>query len=249
MATTIKISEAARAVLARSTITATTVALPDEVLERKLYVEVDKALKAAGGKWSKKRRVHEFTSDPREALGLTLETGTAVNHRQLKQAFYTPSDLAARVVEAAAIGPGMTVLEPSCGEGSLIAAVLAAEPDVMVQGYDTDPQALDRIPSDPRVTLECRDFMAVDRGRFDRVVMNPPFSKGQDVEHVTHALRFLKPGGVLVAIMLPTWQTSKRVKAVDFRGRLGDHEVEPIEAGAFKSSGTTIATVMLKVRG
>lgn len=171
MATAIKISEAARTVLARSTITASTVALPPEQLERRIYQEVDKALKAAGGKWSKSKRVHEFTRDPREALGLTLATGTAVNHQQLKQAFYTPSDLAARVVEAAAIGPHMVVLEPSCGEGSLIAAVLASDPRVLVQGYDTDADALDRIPADPRVKLDCRDFLAVPPWLYDRVVM------------------------------------------------------------------------------
>src|SRR3546814_13318431 len=31
--------------------------------------------------------------------------------------------------------------------------------------------------------------------------MNPPFDRGRDCDHVRHALAFLKPGGVLVAIM------------------------------------------------
>ena len=38
-------------------------------------------------------------------------------------------------------------------------------------------------------------------GRFDRVVMNPPFCRGRDLDHVRHALRFVAPGGRLVAIM------------------------------------------------
>lgn len=30
--------------------------------------------------------------------------------------------------------------------------------------------------------------------------MNPPFADSQDIEHITHAFKFLKTGGVLVAI-------------------------------------------------
>lgn len=36
---------------------------------------------------------------------------------------------------------------------------------------------------------------------YDRIVMNPPFSKGRDIQHVQHAYSLLKPGGRLVAIM------------------------------------------------
>jgi 16S rRNA G1207 methylase RsmC len=34
---------------------------------------------------------------------------------------------------------------------------------------------------------------------YDRVVMNPPFDLERDVDHVTHALKFLEPEGQLVA--------------------------------------------------
>lgn len=253
MATTIKISDNARAVLARATITATTVALPPETLDRALYVEVDKALKAAGGKWSKKNRVHEFTRDPREALGLTVAEGTAVNHQQVKQAFYTPEPLAQRVAQWADIKPGMTVLEPSCGEGALIKAVLAIA-SVEITGYDTDPFALDRARTRctgyESLSLEIRDFLKVEaKPIFDRVVMNPPFTRGQDIEHVTHALGFVKPGGILVSITSPSWMGAASKKAQAFRERLYllGHETEIIEKGAFKASGTGIATMMLKV--
>lgn len=36
---------------------------------------------------------------------------------------------------------------------------------------------------------------------YDRIIMNPPFSKGRDIEHVRHAYDLLRPGGRLVAIM------------------------------------------------
>ncbi len=42
------------------------------------------------------------------------------------------------------------------------------------------------------------DFLAVTPdtlGTFDRILMNPPFERGADAEHVRHAFRFLTPGG------------------------------------------------------
>ena len=38
-------------------------------------------------------------------------------------------------------------------------------------------------------------------GRFDRIVMNPPFADGADIQHITHALRLLRPGGRIVALV------------------------------------------------
>ena len=47
------------------------------------------------------------------------------------------------------------------------------------------------------------DFMEMKPNgiRFERVVMNHPFTKNQDSAHVEHALRFLKPGERIAAIM------------------------------------------------
>lgn len=36
---------------------------------------------------------------------------------------------------------------------------------------------------------------------YDRIIMNPPFSDGRDIQHVMHAYDLLKPGGRLVAIV------------------------------------------------
>ncbi len=36
---------------------------------------------------------------------------------------------------------------------------------------------------------------------YDRIIMNPPFSDGRDIQHVQHAYNLLRPGGRIVAIM------------------------------------------------
>lgn len=126
-----KISEDVQDVLRRCTISERgglgwTLTLPATQLQRSLYVDVNKVLAGIGGTWSKKHKLHLFDHDPRESLGLTVATGKAVNEQQAFQSFYTPEALAKRVVELADIKPGMTVLEPSAGEGALADQVLQA---------------------------------------------------------------------------------------------------------------------------
>ncbi len=254
MAPTFKITEQVRDVLVRSSIDATSVKLPPEHLDRALYVAVDKVLKAAGGKWDRKAGAHLFDRDPREALGLAIETGEATNLKQQFQAFYTPAPLAARMAELADVKPGMLVLEPSAGMGALAEAVNAACPEAKVIVCEFDPVAAAELRRrwDPiaGVSLEPTDFLTVEPvAIYDRVVLNPPFTKGQDIAHVTHALKFLKPGGRLVALTAPGWQTAQSDKAFVFRGVIEDlgADIEEVPAGTFSGSGTEIRTVLLVI--
>lgn len=255
---TFTVPDEVRDVLARSTITATTVKLPDGQLERKLYEATNKVLTAAGGKWNKKALAHIFPSDPREALGIAVEQGNAVNKKNALQAFYTPPPLADRVVAAAGlrtqpIGPG--ILEPSIGGGAIaLAAVRALGEQVRITGYDIDDAA--RIKAGLALAGRCwsavqtTDFLTVEPSPvFDAVLMNPPFQGGQDMAHVTHAWGFVKPGGVLVSIMWPAWQTAKTKAAIAFRqlvASAAESDVEDIEAGTFDD--TNVRTVMLVLR-
>jgi hypothetical protein len=145
-----------------------------------------------------------------------LPTQTVRSEEQVEwQQFSTPVDLAAIAVLLANVQANDLILEPSAGNGLLVAQCPAAAglalnelaparrtrlcevfPDAVVTGYDgaTINSALAHAPR-PSVIL-----------------MNPPFSRslgrGQDahaaVRHLQAALRRLGPGGRLVAIM-PDW--------------------------------------------
>lgn len=52
---------------------------------------------------------------------------------------------------------------------------------------------------------------------YDRILMNPPFSDGRDIEHVRHAYGLLKPGGRLVAIMGESAFFNQNKRATEFR--------------------------------
>lgn len=114
--------------------------------------------------------------------------------------FPTPEALANRMVEALDVKPGMRVLEPSAGKGNLADAVLKSEPDAKI---DTVEQS-----STLREILDAKGYSLVGHDfndfapaeKYDRIIMNPPFSNGIDADHVRRAFDMLKPGGRLVAI-------------------------------------------------
>lgn len=131
--------------------------------------------------------------------------------------FPTPEATADEMVAAADIQAGMRVLEPSAGMGHIADRIRAAgvDPDVV------------EIESDKRELLEAkgyevvgRDFLDVSEGGYDRIVMNPPFSDGRDIQHVRHAFDLLKPGGRLVAIMGESAFTNQNKRATEFRAWL-----------------------------
>ena len=241
----LKIKPHIRDILASSRIDGCNLYLPG-TLDRETYVEVNKAITLLGGKWvGGKTKAHVFPSDPRSKFGAALESDVIVDVKKKLQAFFTPPELARRVVQRASV-ERKTVLEPSAGHGALAEACVEAG-SFSVNCMEIDQENWSVLKS-KRFPAVCGDFLKVDPDKsffpdYDRVVMNPPFSRNQDIKHVNHALKFLKPGGRLVAIMSPN------VSRDGFRQLVDEHQAtyETIEAGAFKESGTNIETILVTI--
>jgi type I restriction-modification system DNA methylase subunit len=96
------------------------------------------------------------------------------------------------------------------------------------------------------------DFLSCngELGKFDRVIANPPFRNGQDVEHVRHMFDLVKPGGTIVTVTSPASQYRADRKHDEFRTWLEglDHEVAELPHGTFKTSGTNIRALLLTIR-
>ena len=220
-------------------------------LDRKLYEKINKVLVALGGKWNKKRGGHVFAGDAAAILKSSMRDGEYHDTKKETAFFETPPDLADEVAGWAAIDPGTMVLEPSAGKGALVRAAEACGGHV--SAVEINPEYCQDLHAAGASVAKICDFLQVwPTHDFDRVVMNPPFSianKQTDVAHVMHALDFLKPGGVLVAIMSPSWTFRETKDNKAFRQLVDEYgEWHDIEAGAFKASGTNIKTVMVKLR-
>lgn len=245
-----------RAVLERATVDGNAVTLPPDRLAPKFYRRVAEALEAAGARWDRRAQRHVFVrDDAREAFVRMLAEGTFTTASDLAF-FATPAHLARELVLAAGVRRGQRVLEPSAGEGAIVAELLAVGAEVVAVEYDARRAATLRARF-PGVTVHEGDFLAMTPerlGRFDAVAMNPPFAlAGQphaDVEHVTHALAFA-PGGMIAAIMAPGWRFRQSATCEAFRGCVEALRGEVIEnaAGAFEDTSIATVTVVLRARG
>jgi len=173
--------------------------------------------------------------------------------------FPTPEPLAEKVVEMACIEPGNTVLEPSAGTGNLIDAILKHHQGVRISYCELNCFLLDILRGKYEgvngVSFLGRDYFDLDanrvENRFDRIIMNPPFECGQDIDHVFRAWYFLlAPRGILAAIVSAGVFSQTNKKAKSFREFLQNAKalVHDVPAGSFKSSGTGIETKIVLVR-
>jgi predicted RNA methylase len=229
-------------VLSRAECLGSALRLPPGQLDRKLYERVNKALTNAGGKWNKSAKAHLFTVDAAPKLAAMLGTGVAVDERKLFQTFFTPDAIARQAAEWANV-LGFLVLEPSAGRGAIADACMEAGASD-VHCYEINPEFVDDLLAKEYPTT-AGDFLQFNSSsrKYDRIVMNPPFTRNQDIAHVRHALTFLNPGGVLVSIMLNN-QTRKGF--VDLNVEY-EPEIDEIPRGAFKGSGTEVATIMIRI--
>jgi hypothetical protein len=237
-------------VLTRSTVTGNQLVLPPGQLDRKLYVAVNQVLELLGGKWNKKLKAHVFPSNPRTAIADAMGNGSVLDEQQTYQMFFTPAPLAAQMAAWADIRPGDRVLEPSAGAGAIVKAIHKDEPDVFIHAIEVNAK-LHRELIDLAVAeglagnvITLADFTTVKPdgpdgiGYFDVVLMNPPFNNGQAIAHIEHALTFLSPAGVLVAICPNGPKERDR-----FMGR--STEWTELPAGTFAESGTNVSTALI----
>lgn len=178
-----------------------------------------------------------------EAMKDSLRAGVQVV--SAPQLFPTPPDLAARMIELAEIQPQHRTLEPSAGTGNLLEAFADAPDNCATPsvGVEVNFKLAEMLRARyPGFDIRCADFLECngDLGKFDRVVMNPPFENASDIKHIKHALTFLKPGGRLVAICANGPRQQEQLQP------LAD-TWEELPAGTF--DGTGVRAVLLTIRG
>lgn len=182
--------------------------------------------------------------EPSKAQVLKEALKSGVQVVSANQLFPTPPDLVARMVELADIRLGHDVLEPSAGTGRILEAL----PDSIWESGEVHAveisEPLAQCLADRWKTLltSCADFLEWDSHgiKFDRILMNPPFERGDDIRHILRARELLNPGGVLVAICAGG---PRQKEALEPLASLW----EPLPAGTFQESGTGVNTVLLTI--
>ena len=167
----------------------------------------------------------------------------AANNRGWLDFFPTPVAVTEEMLAAADIRPGMAVLEPSAGMGHIADRIREKGVEPVVA--ELEPQKRELLEAKGYEVVG-KDFMKdVSEGKsYDRIVMNPPFSKRQDTEHVRRAYDLLKPGGRLVAIVSEGSFFGKDSKAAEFRDWLEEvgGTSEKLAEGSFNDPSLPVTT-------
>ena len=236
-----KIANDTLAILSKVTVEGNLILLTCGQLDRKQYTAVNTVLANMGGNWTRKLKGHLFDEDPTDALEQVLLTGEIIKPEKFGY-FPTPPELAQKVIDLADIQPSHMVLEPSAGQGNLVRLIPKGAQVICVELLEKNFEHLYSRGYD------CinDDFLKphVIQDQYDRIVMNPPFEKQADINHVTKAYGHLKPGGRLVAIMSAGITFRENKKTTDFRCLVDWYgSITPNPEGSFKVSGTMVNTV------
>lgn len=215
-------------------------------LDRALYLKVNKVLAAAGGKWERKAQAHVFDCDATHRMDQIILTGEVSVPKDDFDFFPSPPAVVARLLELAEIRSGMRVLEPHAARGAI--AFACADLGALVdcceiqEGFTTFLSTSEKFES-----VRTMDFLALPpEPVYDRIVMNPPFSKRADIYHVQHALKFLKSNGRLASVMSAGVMYRADALTQSFRERVmaAGGRFEPLPEKSFKPSGTDVSTVI-----
>lgn len=220
------------------------------------WKELKYVLTTLGGEWKSKIQGFVFPPDIEASARIQLaqENGSIKDPRTM-DLYETPDPLAVWVVAQAKLRPGLSVLEPSAGYGSLVAAMHSRYAGESIKWHinelnpDVYAKLCTRFAGLPDFTKTNMDFLTMD-GQYDRIVMNPPFSfptRHSDCDHVSHAIDLLRPKGRLVAIMGSGQYTSTDSKAQEFHAKVERfaHRWYENPEGSFLASGTAVRTMTL----
>lgn len=188
----------------------------------------------------------EFTNEQILQIGRDLQ-GVSLSTKF--DFFPTPKELVQKVQQLGEIKADSVILEPSAGIGGLVAGL----PKENIQCVELNP-VLSSILRNKGFAVHNGPFESFESsGKFDRILMNPPFSKRLDAKHIRIAFdKYLADGGILVAIHSAGINTAQDKGSKYFQElyrKYGEDQIK-IPAGAFKDSGkgTNIETIITKLR-
>ncbi len=187
-----------------------------KLAEERLAQSRERAVRLAPVRRQMRAEVREF-QEHREELKQGLAVAT--ESRELVEAnipgFYpTPPWLARRMVEIAGITTDHRVLEPSAGKGNIAAEIRGAGVEPVV--IELNAQLAGVLKKNGYQVIN-GDFLEHRGTHYDRILMNPPFERMQDIDHLQHAFALLNDGGCVVAILSEGCFFRQDRKTVDFR--------------------------------
>lgn len=175
------------------------------------YEEAREIIEKIGGvKSTNGLNAFDFEYDPRQVISKIIDFGCLPDEKS-HQYYPTPEHIAKYVVDLAEIEEGHTVLEPSAGQGN-IAAEIAVGKLTCVEISKIHSEIL----KSKVFNVIQGDFLELSHHlpKYDRIVMNPPFADSRWLLHLKAAVKMLKPGGKLIAVLPSSAKNNKHISGI-----------------------------------
>ncbi len=194
--------------------------------------QAEQVLESIGG--VKVNDYYQFDYDPKFIIDEIVASGCVPDHVS-HQYYPTPENIARDAIEMADIGDNDLCLEPSAGQGGL-ADFMPKDRTTCIEISELHCKILDA----KGFNWILGDFLKTEfADKYDRVVLNPPYSQGRWQAHIEHAFKFLAADGVMVAILPASAKGKELIKGAR-------HEFSRVYENEFQ--GTSISVVIVKVR-
>jgi len=156
------------------------------------------------------------------------------------QFYWTPRAVTERVLNGLSRRDGMTILEPSCGDGRMMDVIREVWPKVRMTGVEVDPGRAEEARAKGHNVMLSNFLETTPVPEWDLVVMNPPFYGTHWKKHLEHARKFLKIGerrwecGTLACILPATAFYDGHLEAMG----VPEHAWTDLPVASFAESGT-----------
>jgi len=205
-------------------------------------------------KWDNPEAWKALTEDAPEVDKAAHDLETKIKEAQfMKIDGYFPTQPAVidKMLSKVHIDASSQVLEPSAGAGHIADRLKELTQHVTVCEVSWTLREILKLkgyqPHDD--FMEFNQMPILPNMGYDAIIMNPPFEKGQDADHIRHAYELLADGGTLVSIAGEGIFNRSDKKAESFRewlDEVGGYS-ENLPENSFKMSGTGVHTRMVTI--
>mgnify|MGYP005988825145 CR=1 FL=1 len=181
-------------------------------------------------------RAHDFQFDYdfTQLVPEIIRTGSLPDKRS-HQFYPTEIKLAERASSMLEFNDGDLCLEPSAGQGGLLDFM--PKDTIAVEISELQAEVLKLKGFNNVVNVDFIEYAQETGYRFDKILMNPPFSQGRHEQHLHSAMRLLSDKGELVAILPQSAKNKPELEGFVYKWSDDIHD-------AFK--GVSVVTVILK---
>jgi hypothetical protein len=174
--------------------------------------------------------------------------------RKIPGFFPTPTELIAQLFRYANVSDNDLILEPSAGKGDILDYLaFKRNSKENLHAVEINPTLREMLKL-KGYNVVANDFLSYNPSfKYDKIIMNPPFEKGLDIDHVNHALTMLKPNGILVSIMgegtfFRSFNKEKVFREkLDQMGAFVSPTIKDAFKSAFNSTGVSVRIVQIKM--